>query len=120
MSAYPALLIVSDQFNLEDFVEDDGPLSIFEGDLRYIQKTGDTVPGNIIFHGNNIYQNVQSYNNDLHVNDQTIKIYDVANDLVGYINNLGEIDCTKLNNITSTQLSYVDLTSSIQTQLNNV
>ena len=120
MSTYPKLLIVSDNFNLEDFIQDDGPLSIFEGDLRYIQKTGDTVNGNLIFLGNNIYQNVTTFNNDMHVKDQTIKIYDVGNALVGYFNNTGELLTTKLNDVTDTQISYLDtITSNVQTQINS-
>ena len=49
MSAYPKLEIVSDNFNLNDFVDEDKSLSLYEANELYVKSAGDTVDGNLIF-----------------------------------------------------------------------
>ena len=52
MAEYPPPTVLSSNFNLIDFIEEDESLTLFEANLRYIKKAGDTVTGNLFFSGN--------------------------------------------------------------------
>ena len=119
MSAYNPPTTVSSIFNVADFTDDnDDPLTISEGDLRYIKKLGDNVTGNIIFSGLNIYNNTSTFNAQLKVKETDVNIYDSGNNIIGYLNSSGEILTTQLNNVTDTQITYLEnITSDVQTQI---
>ena len=47
MSTYPKLEVLSDNFNLADFTDEDKSLSLYEANDLYIKSAGDSVDDNL-------------------------------------------------------------------------
>ena len=113
MSVQPPPRVVLQGFNPDDYTyQNDIPLTLYQGNLLYVKKAGDTITGSIFFNNTNIFNNAQQFYGDINVI--------TGNDTTAYIKTDGSVLCSSLNNISAVTLSYVDATSSIQTQFNSI
>jgi len=110
-----------DRFNMIDFADNnDEYLTILVGDNRYIKNGGSVVSGNYVWMSENSFISNVNFNNDLVVKDSTIKIYDVNNNNIGYFDNMANILCNNLNNISNQQLGFLEnISSDVQFQLDD-
>ena len=107
----PKRIPINEIFNLNDFVTvNEDPITEFEADDLYIKKNGTDVVNSLL-----------TFNSNISMNDSSLYIYDDGANQVGAFNNLGELVCTKINNVSNTQISYLEnLTSDVQNQLDSV
>ena len=121
MSEYPPLILQPNQiFNLDLFTEENRSITLFDANLLYIKRIGDTVSGNFINTGLWQFNNLTRFLNDVEIHNKTLKMYNVSDVLVGSFNNLGEILTTKVNNVSALKITYLEnITSDVQTQINS-
>ncbi len=114
---------INQVFNINDFnFEDEEAMTVSQGKGLFIQKMGDIVNGSLIFN------NIQTFNEDIYVHNNDLIIYDATNTAVTTLDNSGNINCknitcTNFTNgiITNTELNQLDnVTSNVQTQINTI
>ena len=118
---YSAPRVVTEMFNVDDYTyNNDQYITLFEANQRYALKSGDIVIGGIVFNGTNTYSQLQEYYNDCKIHNKALKLYDAGGLLKCSIDSSGIVFTGNINGVTATTFSYLDATSSIQTQLDSV
>ena len=107
-------------FNLNDFTNnEEEALTIFTANNRYIKRGGDSIYGSYFWFNTHVFKSTTQFQNNIKINDSTINIYDINNNVVGSFDNQGNIVCKKINNIDDSKFIFLEnVTSDIQEQLN--
>jgi len=106
-------------FNLNDFTENsEEPLTLFFAKQQFIKRNGDSVYGNYIWFNNHIFKSNTQFQSNMQLDNVTMSIYDINNNVVGSFNNEGNIFCNNINNVSNLQISFLEnITSDIQQQI---
>ena len=89
MSEYPPLILQPNQiFNLDLFTEENRSITLFDANLLYIKRIGDTVSGNFINTGLWQFNNLTRFLNDVEIHNKTLKMYNISYILIISFNNL--------------------------------
>ena len=110
---------INQVYNINDFnFEDEEALTASQGKGLFIQKMGDIVNGSLIFN------NIQTFNEDIYVHNNDIIVYDANNTAVTTLDNSGNINCKQITctNFTNGIITNNELNQlyNIQTQINTI